>query len=208
MPESPLIEKEIAALADLEALIAARAKGETETELFFHRRREKEEHEFQSASSQLSSRYKAEKAALEAEYEQARQAIVQTFERETQAVQAEYAQVKQKIEPRPRRTGAGPRRPRKRRAGRRWRCTRPGATGPSRRGSKTRDPGRHPGRLRGRPGRGRPGARALHRLAGPEPSAAAAAPAAEPPAGAVDPAVAARRVLGGHDASRGREARR
>ena len=64
MPESPLIEKEIAALADLESLIAARAKGETETELAFHRRREKEEHEFQSASSQLSSRYKAEMAAL------------------------------------------------------------------------------------------------------------------------------------------------
>ena len=98
MPESPLIEKEIAALADLEALVAARAKGETETELAFHRRREKEDHEYRSAARQLASRYKAEKAALEAEYQKVRDEILQTFEREAQAIEAEYSQVKQKID--------------------------------------------------------------------------------------------------------------
>ena len=98
MPESPLVEKEVAALTDLEALIAARAKGETETELVFHRRREKEDHEYRTASRQLSARYKAEKAALEAEYQRTRDEILQAFERENQAVEAEYSQVKQKIE--------------------------------------------------------------------------------------------------------------
>src|SRR5271157_755037 len=98
MPESPLVQKEVLALTDLEALIAARAKGETETELVFHRRREKEEREFQSASHQRSARYKTEKAALEAEYQERLQTIGQTFDRDTQAVQGEYAQVKQKID--------------------------------------------------------------------------------------------------------------
>ncbi len=72
MPESPLIQKEVAALTDLEAIIAARAKGETETELVFQRRREREEQEFKAAARQLSTRYKTEKAALEAEYQRAR----------------------------------------------------------------------------------------------------------------------------------------
>lgn len=72
MPESPLVQKEIAALTDLEALIAERAKGETETELVFHRRREREEHDFRNASRQCAVRFKSEKAALEVEYQQAR----------------------------------------------------------------------------------------------------------------------------------------
>src|SRR5271157_1182812 len=98
MPESPLIQKEVAALTDLEALIAARAKGETETELVFHRRREGEDQEYRAASRQLSSRYKAEKAVLEAEYQRTRDEILQAFERENQATGAEYSQVKQKID--------------------------------------------------------------------------------------------------------------
>jgi hypothetical protein len=98
MPESPLIQKEVRALVDLEALIAARAKGETETELVFHRRREREEREFQSALHQRSARYKTEKAALEAEYQARQQAVVQSFERDSQAVQSEYTQVKQRID--------------------------------------------------------------------------------------------------------------
>ncbi|MGO9598952.1 MAG: FtsK/SpoIIIE domain-containing protein [Isosphaeraceae bacterium] len=98
MPESPLIEKEIAVLAALEALVADRAKGQSETELLFLRRREKEEHEYKSAARQLSTRYKSEKAALEADYQRARGEIVQRFEKETQAITTEYAQVKQKIE--------------------------------------------------------------------------------------------------------------
>ncbi|HMF37294.1 MAG TPA: hypothetical protein VKF17_11665, partial [Isosphaeraceae bacterium] len=98
MPESPLVQKEVAALTDLESLIAARAKGETETELVFHRRREKEDQEYRAASRQLSSGYKAEKAALEAEYQRTRDEILQAFERENQTTGAEYSQVKQKID--------------------------------------------------------------------------------------------------------------
>ena len=98
MPESPLVQKEVAALTDLESLIAARAKGETETELVFHRRREKDDQEYRTASRQLSSGYKAEKAALEAEYQRTRDEILQAFERENQATGAEYSQVKQKID--------------------------------------------------------------------------------------------------------------
>ncbi|MGC8638655.1 MAG: FtsK/SpoIIIE domain-containing protein [Isosphaeraceae bacterium] len=98
MPESPLIQKEVLALTDLEALIAARSKGETETELVFSRRTGKEEREFQVASHQRSSRYKTEKAALEAEYQTRLQTILQSFERDTQAVQNEYAQTKHKID--------------------------------------------------------------------------------------------------------------
>ncbi len=98
MPESCLIEKEITALTDLEALIADRAKGQSETEHLFLRRREKEEHECKSAARQLSTRYKTERAAIEAEYQRAREEIVQRFEKETLAVTTEYAQVKQKIE--------------------------------------------------------------------------------------------------------------
>src|SRR5271165_3566638 len=98
MPESPLIQKEVAALTDLEALIAARAKGETETELVFHRRREREDQEYRAASRQLSGSYKAEKAALEAEYQRRRDEILQAFERYNQATGADYSQVKQKID--------------------------------------------------------------------------------------------------------------
>ena len=97
MPESPLVQKEVAALSDLEALIATRAKAETETELVFHRRREKEDKEYRAASRQLSARYQTEKAALEAEYQQRRDEISQAFERENQAIGAEYSALKQKI---------------------------------------------------------------------------------------------------------------
>jgi hypothetical protein len=100
MPESPLVQKEIAALADLEAIVAARAKGESETELTFRRRRDREEQEYRAAAHQLVARYQAEKQALEAEYQKARENILKKAERETQATQAEYAEVKQKIDAR------------------------------------------------------------------------------------------------------------
>ncbi len=46
MPESPLVQKEAVALTDLEALIADRAKRESETELGFRKRIEQEEAEY------------------------------------------------------------------------------------------------------------------------------------------------------------------
>ena len=190
MPESPLIEKEIAALTDLESLIAARAKGETETELAFLRKKEKEEHDFQTASSQLSSRYEAEKAALESEYEQARQAIVQTYERETQAVQAEYAQVKQKIEAQSRKDRS---RAKKAQAEIRWQALamyeagRDGAVKARKHDEEVLAATRAD--LEAVQGAAGPVLERCARLSGFELSAAAASPVAEPPAGAADPAV-------------------
>ena len=53
MPESPLIQIETSSLNDLEALIADRAKGESEIELGFGRRKDREKKEYQAASQQL-----------------------------------------------------------------------------------------------------------------------------------------------------------
>ncbi|WP_165219552.1 FtsK/SpoIIIE domain-containing protein [Aquisphaera insulae] len=92
MPESPLVRKEIDALKGLEALVAARAKSEAETELVFRRRREREEQEHLAASQARTSRYKAERAELESQYHKVRQGILKAAERESQAIQAEYDQ--------------------------------------------------------------------------------------------------------------------
>jgi len=79
MPESPLVQKETVALNDLEALIAARAKGESETELGFRRRIDREEAEYRAASKQLAGKYKVDSESLEAQYSRARGDVVQTF---------------------------------------------------------------------------------------------------------------------------------
>ncbi|APW58676.1 FtsK/SpoIIIE domain-containing protein [Paludisphaera borealis] len=98
MPESPLIQKEVAALTDLESLIAHRAKVETEVEQTFKRRRDREEQESRVASHQLNTKFKAESEALQAEYDKVRAGIARKAQGETQATEAEYAQAKQKIE--------------------------------------------------------------------------------------------------------------
>ncbi|WP_165068799.1 FtsK/SpoIIIE domain-containing protein [Paludisphaera rhizosphaerae] len=98
MPESPLIQKEVEALTDLEGLIARRAKLETEIEQTFKRRRDREDQEHRQAQQELAVRYKAESEALQAEYDKVKAAIVRKAQADTQAVEAEYGQVKQKIE--------------------------------------------------------------------------------------------------------------
>jgi len=98
MPESPLVQKETVALNDLEALIAARAKGESETELGFRRRIEREEAEYRAASKQLAGKYKVDSESLEAQYARAREQVVQTFERDSRATKDEYAQTKKQID--------------------------------------------------------------------------------------------------------------
>jgi len=98
MPESPLIQKEVDALADLEGLIAQRAKVETEVEQNFKRRRDREEQEHRQAVQEFSARTKAEAAALQAEYDKVRAAIARKAQADSQAVEAEYAQVRQKLE--------------------------------------------------------------------------------------------------------------
>ncbi|MFI5455548.1 MAG: FtsK/SpoIIIE domain-containing protein [Isosphaerales bacterium] len=98
MPESPLVQKETVALNDLEVLIAARAKGESETELGFRRRIDREEAEYRAAAKQLAGKYKVDSESLEAQYSRAREDVVQTFERNTQATKDEYAQAKKQID--------------------------------------------------------------------------------------------------------------
>jgi DNA segregation ATPase FtsK/SpoIIIE, S-DNA-T family len=98
MPESPLVQKETVALAELEALIAARAKGESETELGFRKRIEREEVEYRTAANQMGDKYKVDNTAMEADYSRARDQVVQTFQRDTQATKAEYDQTKKQID--------------------------------------------------------------------------------------------------------------
>ncbi len=98
MPESPLVQIETDSLNDLEALIAARAKDETETETGFRRRIDREEKEYQAGSQQLGGKFKVDLQAMEAEYARAKQAVLQTYQRDSQACDAEYAQVKQQID--------------------------------------------------------------------------------------------------------------
>ncbi len=60
MPESPLSKSRPPRCNDLEALIAARAKDETETETGFRRRMDREEKEYQAASQQLAGKFKVD----------------------------------------------------------------------------------------------------------------------------------------------------
>ena len=98
MPESPLVQKEAVALSDLEALIADRAKRESETELGFRKRIEREETEYKAIARQLAAKYKVDNESLEAQYARARDEVIQTFQRDTQACKAEYAQAKKQID--------------------------------------------------------------------------------------------------------------
>jgi DNA segregation ATPase FtsK/SpoIIIE, S-DNA-T family len=98
MPESPLVQSETVALTDLEALIAERAKRETDTELGFRRRRDLEERDYRTAAQQLAAKFKVELESLEAQYARTRQEILHVFQSTTDATQAEYNQTKQKIE--------------------------------------------------------------------------------------------------------------
>ena len=97
MPESPLVQKETVALTDLEALIADRAKRESETELGFRKRIEEEEAEYE-AGDPARAKYKVDGESLEAQYGRARDEVGQTFQRDTQACKNEYAQEKKEIE--------------------------------------------------------------------------------------------------------------
>src|SRR6516162_3280335 len=98
MPESPLVQKETVALADLEALIATRAKSETETETGFRNRITREENEYKAAARQLAGKYKVDSEALEADYARAKSEVNGTHERDTQTTNNDYGQEKQRID--------------------------------------------------------------------------------------------------------------
>jgi DNA segregation ATPase FtsK/SpoIIIE, S-DNA-T family len=94
MPESPLVQIETVALNDLEALIATRAKTESDVELGFRKRVEKEETEYRDTARRLAAKYKVDNEAMEADYARAREQVIQTFQRDTHATKDEYASVK------------------------------------------------------------------------------------------------------------------
>ena len=123
MPESPLVQKETVALTDLEALIVARAKGESETELGFRKRIDREEAEYkhrgQAPCRQIQGRQRGHGGRLR---EARDDPSSRRFSAIRQATKAEYAQTKKQIDDSSRKTSAGPRNPRKKPAGRRWRC--------------------------------------------------------------------------------------
>ena len=98
MPESPLVQKETVAISDLEALIATRSKGESETELGFRKRIDREEAEYRSTAKHLGDKYKVDNTAMEADYSRAREQVVQTFQRDTHATKSEYEQTKKQID--------------------------------------------------------------------------------------------------------------
>jgi DNA segregation ATPase FtsK/SpoIIIE, S-DNA-T family len=98
MPLSPLIEKETVALSDLEALIADRVKRESETELGFRKRIDREEAEYKAAARQLAAKFKVDSESLDAQYTRARAEVVQTYQRDSQSCQNEYAQKKKEID--------------------------------------------------------------------------------------------------------------
>ena len=98
MPESPLVQKEAVALSDLESLIADRVKRESETELGFRKRIEREEAEYKATARQLAGKYKVDNESLEAQYGRARDEVSQTFQRDTQACKNDYAQKKKEID--------------------------------------------------------------------------------------------------------------
>ncbi len=98
MPESPLVQKETVALANLEALIVTRAKTETETETGFRNRTTREDNEYRAAARQLAGKYKVDSEALEAEYARAKSEVNGTHQRDTQTTKNDYAQEKQRID--------------------------------------------------------------------------------------------------------------
>ena len=146
MPESPLIQIETNSLNELEALIADRAKREADIELGFGRRRDREKKEYQAAAQQLVGKFKVDDESLKAEYARKRQEVAATFQRDTKATEDAYAGAKQQADEQFKKEQSGPRRPRTRPAGRRWRSSR----GPATRGSSGVGPPRPTGRTRSR----------------------------------------------------------
>jgi hypothetical protein len=98
MPESPLVKKEAVALADLEVLIADRVKRESETELGFKKRIDREDAEYKATARQLAAKFKVDTESLDAQYARAREEVVQTYARDRLACQNDYAQAKKQID--------------------------------------------------------------------------------------------------------------
>ncbi|MDR3636097.1 MAG: FtsK/SpoIIIE domain-containing protein [Isosphaeraceae bacterium] len=100
MPESPLIQKEVQALRDLERLSAERATAETDTEVAFQSRKDAEAKSFREAHQRLASASKSETEATQTRYQQVRTEIARKADAERKATEAEYAEARARIEAR------------------------------------------------------------------------------------------------------------
>ena len=142
MPESPLVQKETVALTDLEALIADRAKGESETELGFRKRIEREETEYKAgvatARRQVQGRQRVAGGRI---CPGARRGESRRFSATPRHARTSTPRPRSRSTTSSRRTSAGPRRPRKRPAGKRWRSSRARATRESSGGGRPRPTG-------------------------------------------------------------------
>ena len=98
MPESPLIQIETKSLEELQALIADRAKRESDIELGFGRRRDREKKEYQQAAQQLAGKFKVDDESLRSEYARKKQEAEAVFRRDTQATEAAYTGAKQQAD--------------------------------------------------------------------------------------------------------------
>ena len=105
------------------------------------RRRDREKKEYQAAAQQLAGKFKVDDEALKAEYAR-KQEVAETFQRDTQATEAATPRPSSRSTSSSRRSSAGPRRPRRRPAGRRWRSSRGPATRGSSGGGRPRPTGR------------------------------------------------------------------
>src|SRR5262245_42941511 len=97
MPEPSLVEREAAALHDLERLAAERARAETEIEQGYKIRVATEERGFQEALAKLTKAATTEIDTTESRYKTVQAELHAKYQADRQAVQKEYDEVKGKI---------------------------------------------------------------------------------------------------------------
>lgn len=99
-PSAPrtLIDLEAEAIASLDALIAQRAKEETETEAAFRARRAEEDRVFQLHRQRVTTTAKSDTQQTKAKFEATRAEILSTSDTEIKALKTEYAEAVKNVE--------------------------------------------------------------------------------------------------------------
>ncbi len=97
MPESPLIRREVDVLRTLESLAAARAKGETQTEVSYADRKENAEKTYRATRKKLDDEHAAEVQAARSSHLKRRSALAAHFDGSIEQTQTEFAASKKKV---------------------------------------------------------------------------------------------------------------
>src|SRR5438094_753999 len=97
MTQTPLSERQRAALRDLKALAATRARAETETEAGFRARGDAADGEFRDARRRLDDAFAAARAAAEAALAERTGATTAKFDQEHGACANEYGPTRLRI---------------------------------------------------------------------------------------------------------------